>query len=160
MTLRPLQRVGAWAGASAAAASVVSVLVPVEFGNSTAASVAASVATAVCASTGFIAALGDRLRLLQRGRNTWAGWRGRRASAGSREGLEALAVMRLAARVMPPAARRRWLGEAESFLYEAAPELRRRAGRSYLRTAPQVITAAWAAELARGSRALIRRRRV
>jgi hypothetical protein len=66
--------------------------------------------------------------------------------------------MRLAARMIPPAAGRRWLAEAESCLYEAGLEQRPVIGRNYRRTIPQVVAAAWAAELARGSRALAGRR--
>jgi hypothetical protein len=58
-------------------------------------------------------------------------------------------AMRLAARLMPPATGRRWLAEADSFLFEAPPERRAAAVRDYLATAPRVITAGWAGELAR-----------
>ncbi len=58
-------------------------------------------------------------------------------------------MMCLAARLMPRAVGRRWLAEAESFLAEAPPELRRRAINSYLATAPQVIVVGWASEAAR-----------
>jgi hypothetical protein len=67
---------------------------------------------------------------------------GRAAGAGWR-------VMRAAARLMPPAAGRLWLGEAESFLAEAPAELARSAVRSFLVTAPQVIAIAWTAALFR-----------
>ena len=46
-------------------------------------------------------------------------------------------AMRLAARLMPRAAGRRWLAEAESFLAEAPPVLQRAAIRSYLIGAPR-----------------------
>jgi hypothetical protein len=49
---------------------------------------------------------------------------------------------------MPPAAGRRWLAEAASFLAEAPPALRHGAIRSYLIGAPQVITVSWAGYLA------------
>jgi hypothetical protein len=58
-------------------------------------------------------------------------------------------AMRVAARLMPPAVGKRWLGEAESFLSEVAPARRAKVTRNYLAAAPQVITAGWAAELAR-----------
>jgi hypothetical protein len=58
-------------------------------------------------------------------------------------------AMRLAARLMPPATGRRWLAEADSFLFEASPEQRAAAVRDYLATAPRVIAAGWAGELAR-----------
>ena len=53
---------------------------------------------------------------------------------------------------MPPAAGRRWLAEAESFLAEAPPALRRDAIGSYLTGAPQVIAMSWASALARQAR--------
>jgi len=57
-------------------------------------------------------------------------------------------VMCLAARLMPPAVGRRWLAEAESFLAEAPPGLRRSVLSSYLAGAPQVIVVSWAAVVA------------
>lgn len=66
--------------------------------------------------------------------------------------------VRAAARLMPPAAGRRWLAEADSFLAEAPPGMRRGAIGSYLAGAPQVIIMTWAAALARQAR-LARRRR-
>jgi hypothetical protein len=74
------------------------------------------------------------------GLGTGAGWR----------------AMRVAARLMPPAAGGRWLGEAESFLAEAPTELLRRAIRSYLAGAPQVIVISWAALLLRWARLAVR----
>jgi hypothetical protein len=53
--------------------------------------------------------------------------------------------MRAAARLMPSAAGRTWLEEAESFLAEAPAELRQAALRSYLLTVPQVTVITWAA---------------
>ena len=61
-------------------------------------------------------------------------------------------AMRLAAWLMPRAAGRRWLAEAESFAAEAPPALRRGAIRSYLTGAPQVIMVSWAGDLARRTR--------
>ena len=46
-------------------------------------------------------------------------------------------VLRAVARLMPPAAGRRWLAEANSLLFELAPGQRRQAVRSYLRSAPR-----------------------
>jgi hypothetical protein len=88
----------------------------------------------------------------------------RRRATGSgttlaRSGLAAGAgwrVMCAAARLMPRAAGRRWLAEAESFLAEAQPAQRRPAIRSYLITAPQVITVTWAGDLARRARGMKR----
>lgn len=64
--------------------------------------------------------------------------------------------MRIAARLMPPAAGRRWLAEAASFLAETSSGLRRRAVGSYLAGAPKVFAMCWAVALARLAR-LIRR---
>jgi hypothetical protein len=65
--------------------------------------------------------------------------------------------MRAAARFMPRSVVQRWLGEAENFLFEAEPVQRAQVIGNYLRTAPQVIVAGWAAELARPARRLARR---
>ena len=56
--------------------------------------------------------------------------------------------MRLAARLMPRAAGRRWLAEASNFLAEAPAALQRGAIHSYLANAPQVIAVSWAVEAA------------
>ena len=61
------------------------------------------------------------------------------------------------ARLMPPAAGRRWLAEADSLLFELASGQRRQAVRSYLRSAPALIVAMWAGQLSRRARS--RRRR-
>jgi hypothetical protein len=58
-------------------------------------------------------------------------------------------LMCVAARLMPRAAGRRWLAEAESFLAEAPLVLRRGAPGNYLASAPRVIMVSWAGELAR-----------
>jgi hypothetical protein len=50
---------------------------------------------------------------------------------------------------MPRSVGKRWLGEAESFLFETEPAQRAQVIRNYLQTAPKVIVAGWAAELAR-----------
>jgi hypothetical protein len=79
----------------------------------------------------------------------------RHGSGQAESGLVAGAgwrAMRLAAWLMPWAAGRRWLAEAESFAAEAPPALRRGAIRSYLTGAPQVIMASWAGDLARRTR--------
>jgi hypothetical protein len=55
--------------------------------------------------------------------------------------------MRLAAQLMPRSARREWLGEVSSILYEAPVGARRAIARSYLAAAPRVIAAAWAGAL-------------
>jgi len=52
-------------------------------------------------------------------------------------------VMRIAARLMAPPVGRRWLAEAESFLFEATPAAQAEATRNYLLTAPQVIAVSW-----------------
>ncbi len=61
-------------------------------------------------------------------------------------------IMRVAAGLMPRAAGRRWLAEAESYLSEAPAEHRCRAARNYLLTAPQVIAVTWASALTRRTR--------
>jgi hypothetical protein len=76
---------------------------------------------------------GDGEVLADGGAAAWAGWR----------------VMWLAARLMPPSARARWLAEAESFLAESPPALRRGAIGSYVASAPQVIALSWAAAAGR-----------
>ncbi len=60
--------------------------------------------------------------------------------------------MRVAARLMPQAVGERWLGEAESFLFEVAPVQRAKVTRNYLVNAPRVIAAGWVGELARHAR--------
>jgi hypothetical protein len=65
-------------------------------------------------------------------------------------------LMRVAACMMPTAAGRRWLAEAESFLAEAPPVLRRGAVGSYLVGAPRVIVVSWAACLARRAMGILR----
>lgn len=67
-----------------------------------------------------------------------AGWRWR-----------ALGVV---ARVMPRAAGRRWLAEAESSLFEMDPGQRAAGVRSYLRSAPRVVAMTWGREVARRTR--------
>lgn len=62
--------------------------------------------------------------------------------------------MRAAALLMPSAAGRCWLAEAESYLAEVDPALRRGAVVSWLASAPETAVVAWAGEvtqLARGS---------
>ena len=57
-------------------------------------------------------------------------------------------AMRAASGLMPRATGRRWLAEAESFLFEAPAAQRLQATRNYLVIAPQVIALSWAAVLA------------
>jgi hypothetical protein len=66
-------------------------------------------------------------------------------------------VLRAVSRLMPRAAGRRWLAEAESLLFEAPAGRRRTIIRSYLRSAPRLALAMWAAELARRARLRFRR---
>lgn len=61
-------------------------------------------------------------------------------------------VLRVVARLMPPAAGRRWLAEADSSLFEAAAGRRGKVARSYLLSAPRLMLMMWAAELSRRSR--------
>jgi hypothetical protein len=73
-----------------------------------------------------------------------SGWRrGHACCPPNRPGV----LMRLAARLLPRSARREWLKEAASILFEAPVGARRAIGRSYLAAAPQVITVAWAGAL-------------
>ena len=51
--------------------------------------------------------------------------------------------MRVAARLMPLAAGRRWLADADSSLFEIPPAQRGKAIRNYLLTAPTVIAVSW-----------------
>ena len=57
-------------------------------------------------------------------------------------------AMRLAAHLMPRDAGRRWLAEADSFLFEVPPPRRGTALRNYLLTSPAVIAASWTGALA------------
>jgi hypothetical protein len=70
----------------------------------------------------------------------------RHSAAASDAAVDGLGwrTMRVAARLMPPAAGSRWLAEARSFLVEAPPEMRRAAVASYLASASMVIVQAWA----------------
>jgi len=63
--------------------------------------------------------------------------------AGLEEAGFAWRLIRLCALLMPPAAGRRWLEEAQSFLAEAQPSWRRRAPGSYIASAPQLIFMSW-----------------
>ena len=58
-------------------------------------------------------------------------------------------VLRAVARLMPRAAGRRWLAEAESVLFEMPPGRRGRALRSYLCSAPRLAGMMWARRLRR-----------
>jgi hypothetical protein len=66
----------------------------------------------------------------------------------------ALAVV---SRLMPAAAGRRWLAEAESLLAEVAPARRGASVRSYLRSAPRLAVMMWAREVLRRARLSPRR---
>lgn len=57
------------------------------------------------------------------------------------------AVLRAVARLMPAAAGRRWLAEAESLLFEMPAGRRGQAVRSYLRSAPRLAVMMWARRL-------------
>jgi|SRR5208282_4588582 len=58
-------------------------------------------------------------------------------------------IMWVASGLMPRAAGKRWLEEAQSYLFEAPREHRSRTTRNYLLTAPQVIVVSWTYVLAR-----------
>ena len=72
------------------------------------------------------------------------------ATAGGRP------VLRTLARMMPCAAGRRWLAEADSLLFELSPERRGPALRSYLRSAPRLIVIMWVSQLSRRARPRLR----
>jgi len=149
--------------ATAVAVVAVVAVATAAAGVATATAAAGVVAMVAAAATATAAAVADERRIVSGIRNAVGGsldLRGGRGLTCLRGGTEVLAVMRLAARIMPPAAGRRWLTEAESCLYETDPGQRPAIGRDYRRTAPRVVAAAWAAELARGSQALARRRNV
>lgn len=55
----------------------------------------------------------------------------------------------LVSRLMPPAAGRRWLAEAESVLSELPADRRSAAARSYLRSAPRLTATLWIREMTR-----------
>jgi len=63
---------------------------------------------------------------------------------GAEHGWRTLAVM---SRLMPAAAGRRWLAEAQSLLAEAAPARRGAAVRSYLLSAPRLAVMMWARQI-------------
>jgi hypothetical protein len=98
-----------------------------------------------------------------RDRGSFTGWVGGLARSGwchvGELRLGSRLVMRVAAKLMPPAMGERWLGEAESFLFEVAPERRPAVTRSYVRTAPLVIVMAWATALSQAGRRVARSRR-
>jgi hypothetical protein len=70
-----------------------------------------------------------------------------RAAGGGRS------LLLVAALLMPSAAGRRWLAEAESLLFELVPGRRGRALRSYLWSAPRLVVLMWASALSRWLRA-------
>jgi hypothetical protein len=93
------------------------------------------------------------LRITTMTRVAWRA-RGTRASHAHAGWLPAgrWQVLLALARVMPREAGRRWLEEAESFLFEVADERRQAAVHSYLLAAPQTITVMWASETYRRAR--------
>jgi hypothetical protein len=68
-------------------------------------------------------------------------------------------VWRAVARLMPPAAGRRWLAEMDSLLFEITAEQRRNAVHSYLLSVPRLLVMTWASELSRRARPRFRRPR-
>jgi hypothetical protein len=101
----------------------------------------------------------DSFLLPVRGRRT----RGRQTRGAAGHGLPDAAgrapvttgrwlALRTVARLMPPAAGRRWLAEAESLLYEVAADRRGKAVRSYLLSAPRLVMLMWIAGLSRRGR--------
>jgi len=68
-------------------------------------------------------------------------------------------VLRAVARLMPPAAGRRWLAEADSLLFEVAAGRRGKTVRSYLLSATRLVVLMWAGELSRRARLRFRRPR-
>jgi hypothetical protein len=113
----------------------------------------------VAGITSFVSAVGIALDIC-RFRSYWDLFSGKprdvgRPGTGSASGLldgAGWRVMCLTAKLMPPAAGRRWLVEAESFLAEAPPALRRGAIGNYLTHTPQLIAVTWVGKLARAVR--------
>lgn len=68
-------------------------------------------------------------------------------------------ALRAVARLMPTAAGRRWLAEADSVLSEMDAGRRGQAVRSYLLSAPRLAVMMWAGELSRRARPRSRRAR-
>ena len=106
-------------------------------------------------SDGFLIRLHGRRK--SGGRDGGPAGRGRSGIPGTAPAPAGRPVLRAVARLMPPAAGRRWLAEANSLLFELALGQRRQAVRSYLRSAPALIVAMWAGQLSRRARS--RRRR-
>jgi hypothetical protein len=79
--------------------------------------------------------------------------------AGPAPGAGGPPALRAMARLMPSAAGRRWLAEADSVLSEMAAERRGKAARSYLASAPRLVMMMWAGELSRRVRRRSRRAR-
>jgi hypothetical protein len=97
---------------------------------------------------GLAAYIRSRISVRRSGRGPAARGRAQRTDRTALAGPNILAV----ARLMPAAAGRRWLAEADSYLFEATPEQRAMARRNYLITAPHVIVDTWARHLARRAR--------
>jgi len=108
--------------------------------------------TAIVVFTGVAMAIsGD----LPRGRGRGSG--SLRASGRDDDGPVAVATYRwrmlvMVSRMMPGAAGRRWLAEAESLLSEIAAARRGAAIRSYLLSAPRLVLMMWAQEVLRRAR--------
>lgn len=140
----PLVAIVTVSGVIAVAVAAAIVSVPVGIGTVYGVVVIGAVAVAVAV---VIARLEGKEFPFLRGLFSVAVRRAVRHGSGQAEsGLVAGAgwrAMRLAAWLMPRAAGRRWLAEAESFAAEAPPALRRGAIRSYLTGAPQVIMVSW-----------------
>jgi hypothetical protein len=111
--------------------------------------------TAACgyslAALSFIAVYAARRR---RGRGTGSGLsvRGRDDADGpDGEAVHRWRTLAVVSRLMPAAAGRRWLAEAESLLAEITPARRGAAVRSYLRSAPRLAVMMWARQALRGA---------
>ena len=105
---------------------------------------------------GFTAAVAEL-----RAKGRWVGFRrkggglsgrGRDDRGPAGEALHGWYALVMVSRLMPAAAGRRWLAEAESLLAEVTPARRGAAVRSYLLSAPRLAVMLWAREAWRRTR--------
>jgi len=84
-----------------------------------------------------------------RGRDGGLGGRGRDEDGPAGETAHGRRALAVVSRLMPAAAGRRWLAEAESLLAEVAAARRGAAVRSYLLSAPRLAVMMWARQVLR-----------
>jgi len=84
-----------------------------------------------------------------RGRDGGLGGRGRGEDGPAGEAAHGWRALAVVSRLMPAAAGRRWLAEAESLLAEVAAARRGAAVRSYLLSAPRLAVMMWARQVLR-----------